>query len=161
LPSEEENKNTAEEPAKPPPIPDRPLKTLSIVLRSIMKANNFSWFVFIQYTKPKCEGKIAEQLLANGTFAKNRAGRKKRMSDDEVMARLRAIVTIGNPDRRYEVGILLIKLKPRNLNFKSKNFLFFRRKRRLDLGIFNFKPFLLIFYASHKVHLVRFSRQLR
>uniref|UniRef100_A0AC35TVL4 Protein kinase domain-containing protein n=1 Tax=Rhabditophanes sp. KR3021 TaxID=114890 RepID=A0AC35TVL4_9BILA len=70
----------------PPPIPERPPRTLSI------------------YTKPK-EEEDSESTL-NGAFGKEIkkeiTTRKKKISDDEVLARLRAIVSIGNPDRKYQ-----------------------------------------------------------
>uniref|UniRef100_A0A0N5ANR6 non-specific serine/threonine protein kinase n=1 Tax=Syphacia muris TaxID=451379 RepID=A0A0N5ANR6_9BILA len=72
-----------------PPIPDRPARTLSI------------------YTKPKEEEERMENL--SGTIADTkqfsttaRLGRRKKISDSEVYTRLRSIVTIGNPDRKYQ-----------------------------------------------------------
>ena len=80
---------------QPPPIPDRPQKTLSI------------------YTKPREEEEEPQQqqqqqqyrppdyLLQNGQFA-TRAGRRKRLTDAEVLSKLKTIVSIGNPDKRYQ-----------------------------------------------------------
>ncbi|KAI1720462.1 protein kinase domain-containing protein [Ditylenchus destructor] len=59
----------------PPPIPDRPLKTLSI------------------YTKPK------EEEVQNNAVGAN--GRRRKITDAEVLAKLKTIVTIGNPDRKF------------------------------------------------------------
>ncbi|PAV61573.1 hypothetical protein WR25_03125 isoform I [Diploscapter pachys] len=78
-----------EEPAElsaPPPIPDRPAKTLSI------------------YTKPKEEEERIPDLSQGqfGANARNGAKGKRRMTDAEVLAKLRTIVTIGNPDRKYK-----------------------------------------------------------
>ncbi|KAH7730663.1 Protein kinase domain [Aphelenchoides avenae] len=69
--------------AAAPPIPERPMRTLSI------------------YTKPKEEEEKAE-VLQNGAFGKNAAPtRRRKITDAEVLAKLRTIVTIGNPDRKY------------------------------------------------------------
>ncbi|UMM41912.1 hypothetical protein L5515_017957 [Caenorhabditis briggsae] len=70
----------------PPAIPDRPARTLSI------------------YTKPKEEEeKIPDLSLQNGQFGVQALGPKgkKKMTDAEVLAKLRTIVSIGNPDRKY------------------------------------------------------------
>ncbi|KAK0405908.1 hypothetical protein QR680_018257 [Steinernema hermaphroditum] len=83
----------------PPPIPDRPARTLSI------------------YTKPKEEedkrdsmlitpGKFGAGLLGkptnnNGNGAVNARNRRK-ITDAEVLQKLRTIVTMGNPDRKYQ-----------------------------------------------------------
>uniref|UniRef100_A0A1I8EC80 non-specific serine/threonine protein kinase n=1 Tax=Wuchereria bancrofti TaxID=6293 RepID=A0A1I8EC80_WUCBA len=74
-----------------PPIPDRPARTISI------------------YTKPKMDEEKIElcmnnALITGGHFGlTNRsAGRRKKVSDSEVLAKLRTIVTIGNPDRKYQ-----------------------------------------------------------
>lgn len=72
-----------------PPIPDRPARTISI------------------YTKPKEEDDkndpLSGALLGGGQFMLGRTGgRKKKISDAEVLAKLRTIVTIGNPDRKYQ-----------------------------------------------------------
>lgn len=46
-----------------------------------------------------------EQALRNGAFAKNNAvganGRRRKITDAEVLAKLKTIVTIGNPDRKF------------------------------------------------------------
>lgn len=65
----------------PPIIPERPTKTMSI------------------YTKPKEEEVIKD--LSNGGFGRNAARAKRRVTDIEVLAKLKTIVTIGNPDRKY------------------------------------------------------------
>uniref|UniRef100_A0AAF5PLE1 non-specific serine/threonine protein kinase n=2 Tax=Wuchereria bancrofti TaxID=6293 RepID=A0AAF5PLE1_WUCBA len=74
-----------------PPIPDRPARTISI------------------YTKPKMDEERIElcvnnALITGGHFGlTNRsAGRRKKVSDSEILAKLRTIVTIGNPDRKYQ-----------------------------------------------------------
>ncbi|KAI3422209.1 p21 protein (Cdc42 Rac)-activated kinase [Globodera pallida] len=76
-----------DEPGEAPPIPDRPKKTLSI------------------YTKPIEHDEpakiIPDYLLKNGNFGRAN-GRRRRLTDAEVLARLRTIVSIGNPDRRYK-----------------------------------------------------------
>ncbi|MFH4976706.1 hypothetical protein AB6A40_003415 [Gnathostoma spinigerum] len=76
-----------DEPA--PPIPDRPARTLSI------------------YTKPKEEEEKNDTVSATnliGQFGMSgRSGpRKKKYTDAEVLAKLRTIVTMGNPDRKYQ-----------------------------------------------------------
>ncbi|OZC08550.1 kinase domain protein [Onchocerca flexuosa] len=73
-----------------PPIPDRPARTISI------------------YTKPKTDEEKIElcmnnALITGGHFTTSRStGRRKKISDTEVLAKLRTIVTIGNPDRKYQ-----------------------------------------------------------
>ncbi|XP_052784047.1 serine/threonine-protein kinase PAK 3-like isoform X2 [Mya arenaria] len=62
----------------PPPIATRPDKTKSI------------------YTKP------IEEEKPNGTLAnKNDRPKKKKMTDEEIIEKLRTIVTIGDPNRKY------------------------------------------------------------
>ncbi|CAB3400381.1 unnamed protein product [Caenorhabditis bovis] len=77
-----------EEPADvlPPPIPDRPARTMSI------------------YTKPKEEEEDKVPDLSKGHFGVQSRGAKskRKMSDAEVLAKLRTIVSIGNPDRKYK-----------------------------------------------------------
>uniref|UniRef100_A0A914XQF6 non-specific serine/threonine protein kinase n=1 Tax=Plectus sambesii TaxID=2011161 RepID=A0A914XQF6_9BILA len=77
----------------PPPIPDRPARTLSI------------------YTKPKEEEDPRDGMpIMAGQFGGaqgqpgvvGRTTRRRKMTDAEVIARLRTIVTIGNPDRKYQ-----------------------------------------------------------
>lgn len=62
-----------------------------------------------QYTKPKVDEEKVElcmnnALITGGHFGlTNRSGgRRKNISDSEVLAKLRTIVTIGNPDRKYQ-----------------------------------------------------------
>ncbi|KAE9551429.1 hypothetical protein FO519_005359 [Halicephalobus sp. NKZ332] len=69
-----------------PPIPERPVKTMSI------------------YTKPKEEEAPRDVILKNGGFGKNQAQTarsRRKITDAEVLAKLKTIVTIGNPDRKY------------------------------------------------------------
>ncbi|VDL76557.1 unnamed protein product [Nippostrongylus brasiliensis] len=72
--------------AVPPPIPDRPARTLSI------------------YTKPKEEEERVPDL-SQGHFGVQSRGvtkGKRKMTDAEVLTKLRSIVTIGNPDKKYK-----------------------------------------------------------
>ncbi|GMT32358.1 hypothetical protein PFISCL1PPCAC_23655 [Pristionchus fissidentatus] len=70
--------------APPPPIPDRPARTLSI------------------YTKPKEDEAIKHIDTGNfGVQARNGKGKSK-MTDAQVITKLRSIVSIGNPDRKYK-----------------------------------------------------------
>ena len=57
----------------------------------------------VQYTKPKEEEERIPDLSQGqfGANARNGAKGKRRMTDAEVLAKLRTIVTIGNPDRKY------------------------------------------------------------
>lgn len=52
----------------------------------------------------KIELCMKSALITGGHFGlTNRsAGRRKKISDSEVLAKLRTIVTIGNPDRKYQ-----------------------------------------------------------
>lgn len=100
--NDDEEQDADDEP--PPPIPVRPPRTLSI------------------YTKPKEEdepppqlissasGAAAVNMLLNGAMngsavaaaaSGNRQPRKQRMTDEQVLERLRTIVTIGNPNKKY------------------------------------------------------------
>ncbi|CAD5225855.1 unnamed protein product [Bursaphelenchus okinawaensis] len=77
-----------EDNAEAPPIPERPMKTLSI------------------YTKPKEEENRTPNdvaVLENGAFGKSPATRQNRrkISDAEVLRRLKTIVTLGNPEDKY------------------------------------------------------------
>ncbi|VDN52440.1 unnamed protein product [Dracunculus medinensis] len=71
-----------------PPIPERPARTISI------------------YTKPKEDERkdALNNALIGGQFGMSGrdASRKKKISDAEVLTKLRTIVTIGNPDRKYQ-----------------------------------------------------------
>uniref|UniRef100_A0A915LAU6 non-specific serine/threonine protein kinase n=1 Tax=Romanomermis culicivorax TaxID=13658 RepID=A0A915LAU6_ROMCU len=84
----------------PPPIPDRPARTLSI------------------YTKPKEEEEYVKPVVPidlNGVMNQMATGlavssartvvngqqRRKKLTDEEVLEKLRSIVTIGNPVRKY------------------------------------------------------------
>ncbi|KAI6236687.1 Non-specific serine/threonine protein kinase [Aphelenchoides besseyi] len=69
-----------------PVIPDRPMKTLSI------------------YTKPKEEEQPRiENVLENGAFSRDPTKhRRRKITDAEVLQRLKTIVTIGNPDLKYQ-----------------------------------------------------------
>ncbi|KAJ1367356.1 p21 protein (Cdc42 Rac)-activated kinase [Parelaphostrongylus tenuis] len=69
----------------PPPIPDRPARTLSI------------------YTKPKDEEERIPDLSQGqfGVQSRGVAKGKRKMTDAEVLTKLRSIVTIGNPDKKY------------------------------------------------------------
>ena len=69
-----------------PPIPERPTKTMSI------------------YTKPKEEEPQRDIVLKNGGFGKTAgqtARSRRKITDAEVLSKLKTIVTIGNPDRKY------------------------------------------------------------
>ncbi|KAK6030287.1 kinase domain protein [Ostertagia ostertagi] len=72
--------------AMPPPIPDRPARTLSI------------------YTKPKEEEQRVPDLSQGqfGVQSRGVAKGKRKMTDAEVLTKLRSIVTIGNPDKKYK-----------------------------------------------------------
>ncbi|EPB79461.1 kinase domain protein [Ancylostoma ceylanicum] len=83
--------------AVPPPIPDRPARTLSI------------------YTKPKEEEERVPDLSQGqfGVQSRGVAKGKRKMTDAEVilssfslhlqvLTKLRSIVTIGNPDKKYK-----------------------------------------------------------
>ncbi|CAC5411955.1 Serine/threonine-protein kinase shk2,Serine/threonine-protein kinase max-2,Mitogen-activated protein kinase kinase kinase kinase 5,Germinal center kinase 1,Serine/threonine-protein kinase svkA,Serine/threonine-protein kinase pak-1,Serine/threonine-protein kinase PAK 4,Serine/threonine-protein kinase CLA4,Serine/threonine-protein kinase pakH,Serine/threonine-protein kinase 4 homolog B,STE20-like serine/threonine-protein kinase,Serine/threonine-protein kinase PAK 6,Serine/threonine-protein kinase Tao,Serine/ len=62
----------------PPPIATRPDKTKSI------------------YTKP-----VEVEEKTNGAISKNDKPKKKKMTDEEIIEKLRTIVTIGDPNRKY------------------------------------------------------------
>lgn len=72
-----------------PPIPERPIKTMSI------------------YTKPKEDEPILiKDMIKNGNFNKTTTTNlttrtRKKITDAEVLAKLKTIVTIGNPDKKY------------------------------------------------------------
>eukprot|EP00918_Siedleckia_nematoides_P057555 GHVU01125535.1.p1 GENE.GHVU01125535.1~~GHVU01125535.1.p1 ORF type:complete len:522 (+),score=84.98 GHVU01125535.1:86-1651(+) len=66
------------EEAPPPPIAERPEKTKSI------------------YTKP-----IEVEDKTNGLVSKPDRPKKKKMSDNEILEKLRTIVSIGDPNRKY------------------------------------------------------------
>ncbi|KAK6195744.1 hypothetical protein SNE40_001105 [Patella caerulea] len=74
-----ENNGELDDEAPPPPIAARPDRTKSI------------------YTKPIEEDKPSETSHDN----KTEKPKKKKMTDDEIMEKLRSIVTIGDPNRKY------------------------------------------------------------
>ncbi|XP_064615861.1 serine/threonine-protein kinase PAK 3-like isoform X2 [Liolophura sinensis] len=86
LPSKQESSSPStpedeeEEESQPPPIATRPDKTKSI------------------YTKP-----IETEDKPNGAVAGNKTDKpkKKKMSDEEILEKLRTIVSIGDPNRKY------------------------------------------------------------
>lgn len=60
--------------------------------------NFFLCFICFQYTKP-----IEAEDKPNGAVAGNKADKpkKKKMSDEEILEKLRTIVSIGDPNRKY------------------------------------------------------------
>ena len=60
----------------------------------------------LKYTKPREEEDdqpVAVTNLIAGQYARtNPASRRRKMTDAEVMQRLRTIVTMGDPDRKYQ-----------------------------------------------------------
>lgn len=72
-----------EDEAPPPPIAARPEKTLSI------------------YTKPIEPTPPVEEVTNGQTKPNDRQPKKKKMSDEEILDRLRTIVSIGDPNRKY------------------------------------------------------------
>lgn len=54
--------------------------------------------LFFQYTKP-----IEIEEKTNGAIAtnKNDKPKKRKMTDEEILEKLRTIVTIGDPNRKY------------------------------------------------------------
>lgn len=79
-PATQEDENDNDEESPPPPIATRPDKTKSI------------------YTKP-----LDQEEKANDATAvnKNEKQKKKKMTDEEILEKLRTIVTIGDPNRKY------------------------------------------------------------
>lgn len=56
----------------------------------------FCVYLSIQYTKP------VEEEKPNGTHAnKNDRPKKKKMTDEEIIEKLRTIVSLGDPNRKY------------------------------------------------------------
>ncbi|XP_046446253.1 serine/threonine-protein kinase Pak-like isoform X2 [Daphnia pulex] len=87
LANNQENERDGEDKAPPPPVAVRPERTKSI------------------YTKPIEEHKVP---ITNGAYAldgnKNAPtpnARKKKMSDEEILEKLRLIVSVGDPNRKY------------------------------------------------------------
>ncbi|KAJ8310906.1 hypothetical protein KUTeg_012771 [Tegillarca granosa] len=79
-PATQEDENDNDEECPPPPIATRPDKTKSI------------------YTKPlDQEEKTNDATAVN----KNEKQKKKKMTDEEILEKLRTIVTIGDPNRKY------------------------------------------------------------
>ena len=52
----------------------------------------------LQYTKP-----VEPEEKQNGTMSlpKNERPKKKKMSDEEILEKLRTIVSVGDPNRKY------------------------------------------------------------
>ena len=85
---DEELATSDSESAPPPRVPDRPAKTLSIYTRPV----DNEYIV----------GHSANDVNPLAAIQKDRnVGQKKRMTDEEVMERLRAIVSFGDPNRKY------------------------------------------------------------
>uniref|UniRef100_A0A914L8E9 non-specific serine/threonine protein kinase n=1 Tax=Meloidogyne incognita TaxID=6306 RepID=A0A914L8E9_MELIC len=89
---QEPDENIKGDDKPPPPIPERPQKTLSI------------------YTKPREEEEEiadarrdpSDYLIPNGQFGRRNAGPRRRPTDAEVLVKLKTIVSMGNPDKKYQ-----------------------------------------------------------
>lgn len=86
---------------KAPPIPERPQKTLSIVshfkfkwVKLIFKYTSITQIYSLKYTKPidheECARNVPDYLIRNGNYGKAN-GRRRRITDAEVLARLRTV----------------------------------------------------------------------
>ena len=83
--------------ATPPPIASRPEKTKSIYTQPVDEDNDGDPNALIVPTSAK------ESLTADNDNNKARQERKmkKKMTDEEILDRLKAIVTVGDPNRKY------------------------------------------------------------
>ena len=97
----------------PPPIPDRPERTKSIYTAPreeeaapLASLNGMMGDIsLLKGRTPSSEsGSAGGTPLGNGAGGglQRPAGRRKKMSDAEVLDRLRHIVSMGNPDRKYQ-----------------------------------------------------------
>lgn len=58
--------------------------------------------VTVQYTKPIEPAPVPPEETSNGQLkAGDRQPKKKKMSDEEILEKLRTIVSIGDPNRKY------------------------------------------------------------
>lgn len=85
-------------PPPPPPVSSRPEKTKSIFTKPVEEtqeeANDFS--SYIEPLNGSSQNNASIQTSSNGVQMK-----KKKMSDEEVMSKLRQIVSYGDPNRKY------------------------------------------------------------
>lgn len=92
------SKNVPQQPPPPPPISSRPEKTKSIFTKPVEdsqeEAADFS--SYIEPIETSNQSIATNQTSSNGVQMK-----KKKMTDEEVMSKLRQIVSYGDPNRKY------------------------------------------------------------
>ncbi|CAN8022069.1 unnamed protein product [Ixodes persulcatus] len=82
-----------EEPGPPPPIATRPDKTKSIYTRPIEEDNKNGGYDARDIANNNSGGGATTGAVARA--------RKKKMTDEEIMEKLRSIVSVGDPNRKY------------------------------------------------------------
>ncbi|CAF0774621.1 unnamed protein product [Brachionus calyciflorus] len=88
-------------PPPPPPISSRPEKTKSIYTKPVEEVIEETPD-FSSYVEPLNSSNQVHQFVQNQSSSINDVQmKKKKMSDEEVMSRLRQIVSYGDPNRKY------------------------------------------------------------
>jgi len=102
---EQEDTEDDHEPA-PPPIASRPEKTKSIYTKPIDEDEDDTPSLKIPATVNENEltghqPAVKSNNNVNNNHKPNERPKKKKMSDEEILSRLRQIVTVGDPNRKY------------------------------------------------------------
>lgn len=94
---------TEEEEETPPPIATRPEKTKSIYTKPIDKDEpKITLAPIDEVVSPKSTDKPLPSTTTNATPATTtKPVKKKKMTDEEIYDRLRSIVSVGDPNRKY------------------------------------------------------------
>ncbi|XP_057370019.1 serine/threonine-protein kinase Pak-like [Daphnia carinata] len=89
LANNQENERDGEDKAPPPPVAARPERTKSIYTKPIEEDSHTT------------NGAYALDRNKNANAAPTPNARKKKMSDEEILEKLRLIVSVGDPNRKY------------------------------------------------------------
>lgn len=98
------NANNQEDDEPPPPIAARPERTKSIYTKPIdeLEDSHTTTGAFAQKNPPRLlPGQIAGVTSPTAAPAAPTPSRKKKMSDEEILEKLRLIVSVGDPNRKY------------------------------------------------------------
>ena len=95
-------KHEPEDEAPPPPIASRPEKTKSIYTQPLDEDEEEQNALKMPASvlKERSEVKNGSQPTKTGKGVNERS-KKKKMSDEEILSRLKAIVTVGDPNKKY------------------------------------------------------------
>ena len=86
---------------QPPPIAARPEKTKSIYTKPVCEMKNNGAFVNRDIANNNSTNNINNNIQTNQLTPQQLKQKKKKMTDEEITEKLRGIVTIGDPNRKF------------------------------------------------------------